>query len=70
MSIDISAFTSLPISEKLRIVELMWDDISASTEPIVLQPWQFDEANRRSNELKENPSMAIDEDELWRRVDG
>ena len=70
MSVDISDLRNLPIAEKLRIVELLWDDISAADEPIGLQSWQFDEATRRSSELKADPSIAIDRSELWRRVDG
>lgn len=70
MSIDMSELHNLPIEEKLRIVEALWDDIGASDEPIVLQPWQRDEARRRSAELKADPSIAIDRDELWRRADG
>ena len=70
MSVDISKLRDLPVADKLRIVELLWDDIGMSNEPIELQSWQFDEANRRSVELKANPSIAIDRAELWRRVDG
>ena len=39
MSIDLKELRSLPIAEKLRLVELLWDDIGASDEPIVLHPW-------------------------------
>jgi len=70
MSIDLTELRNLPVSEKLRIVEALWDDIGASDEPIVLQPWQRDEAQRRRAELKTDPSMAINRDELWRRVNG
>lgn len=70
MSIDDSELHNLPNSEKLRIVEMLRDDIGASDEPIELHPWQRDEANRRRAELKADPSIAIDRDELWRRVDG
>jgi putative addiction module component (TIGR02574 family) len=68
MSIDLSDLHNLPLSEKLRIVEALWDDIGASGEPIVLQPRQQDEARRRSHELKADPAIAIDRAELWRRV--
>lgn len=70
MSIDITKLVNLPMDEKLQIVELLWDDIGASKEPIALHPWQFNEARRRRNDLKSDPSMALDRDELWRRVDG
>jgi putative addiction module component (TIGR02574 family) len=70
MTIDIADLRNLTISEKLRIVTQLWDDIAASREPIVVPPEVLREALRRSDELKADPSMAIDEDELWRRVDG
>jgi len=70
MSIDYSEFHNLPVAEKLRIVEALWDDIGAANEPIVLQPWQREEAFRRMAELKADPSNTIDREELWRRVDG
>ena len=70
MSVDINELKNLPNSEKLRLVELLWDEIGASKEPITLHPWQFDEATRRAEQLKANPSIAIDRDEMWRRVNG
>lgn len=70
MSVDISELRKLPVEEKLRIIEALWDDIAASDEPIVLQPGQLAEARRRSEDLKADPSIGIDRDELWRRVDG
>ena len=70
MSVDISDLQKLPVAEKLRIVEALWDQIGASDEPIVLHPWQRDAAKRRSEELKADPSIAIDRAELWRRVNG
>jgi len=70
MSIDISNLRDLPVADKLRIVTQLWDDIAASTEPIVVPPDVLREASRRSVELKADPSLGIDDDELWRRVDG
>jgi len=70
MNVDISVLRNLPVADKLRIVEALWDDIGASEEPVVLHPWQFEEASRRSAALKTDPSIAMDRDELWRRVDG
>lgn len=70
MSIDLEVLRNLPIEEKLRLVELLWDDIGASGEPIPLHSWQVAEAGRRSAELKSDPSIAINRDELWRLVDG
>ncbi len=70
MSIDITNLRELSVADKLRIVTQLWDDIAASTEPIVVPPDVLEEASRRSAELRADPSIAIDDDELWRRVDG
>ena len=70
MSIDITNLRDLPVADKLRIVTQLWDDIAASNDPAVLPPEILREAERRSQELKNDPSIAIDDDELWRRVDG
>lgn len=64
MSIDISILRNLPTAEKLRIATHLWDDIAASTDPIVVPPDVLREASRRSAELQADPSIAIDEDEL------
>lgn len=70
MSIDISTLRDLPVVDKLRIVTELWDDIASSSEPIVLPPEVLQEASRRAAELRADPTLAIDDDELWRRVDG
>jgi putative addiction module component (TIGR02574 family) len=70
MSIDFSELRSLPVTDKLRIVTQLWDDIAASKEPIVLPPEQLYEAARRAEEMRDDPTIGIDENELWRRVDG
>ncbi len=70
MCVDITNLRNLPVADKLRIVTQLWDDIAASTDPIVVPPDVLREASHRSAELKADPSIAIDDDELWRRVDG
>ena len=62
--------SGLPVTEKLRIVTQLWNDIASSTDPITVPPEVIREASRRSAELEADPSIAIDDDELWRRVDG
>ncbi len=70
MTVDISNLRSLPVADKLRIVTQLWDDIAASTETILIPSDILQETARRSLELKADPSIAIDDEELWRRVDG
>jgi putative addiction module component (TIGR02574 family) len=70
MAVDLTSLRNLPVSEKLRIVTQLWDDIAASGHPIVVPTEVLNEAKRRSADLQADPSIAIDDDELWRRVDG
>lgn len=64
--------SGLPVAEKVRIVTQLWNDIAPSPVPIKVPPEVIREVSRRSAELDADPSMAmaIDDDELWRRVDG
>lgn len=59
----------LPVAERLRVVEELWDDIGASAEPFPLPVWHRQEAERRAAELEANPSIALTREELWQRVD-
>ena len=70
MSVDIESLRDLPVADKLRVVTQLWDDIARSNRPIVVPPDVLSEATRRSDELKTDPSLAIDDEELWRRIDG
>ena len=70
VSIDIQQLRDLSVVEKLQIVTALWDDIAASPEPLVIPPEVIREASRRSDELKADPALAINDAELWRRVDG
>ena len=58
----------LPIAEKLRVVEELWDDIEA-TGSFPLPAWHRDIAESRVAELEANPAIAITREELWRRVE-
>ncbi len=59
----------LPIAEKLRIVEELWDDIEATGGRFPLPAWHRGVAESRSAELDANPALAITRDELWHRVE-
>jgi putative addiction module component (TIGR02574 family) len=67
---DTADLNRLPVSEKLKLATKLWDDIAASSEEIIVPPEVIAEAKLRSLEIKIDPSMAIDDEELWRRVDG
>ncbi len=69
MSVNTDELRSLPAAEKMRIVEMLWDDLGESTAPIPLPDWVDREAARRRDELR-NPSAGLSHDETWRRIDG
>jgi putative addiction module component (TIGR02574 family) len=60
---------SLSPDQKLAIVTQLWDDLPSSA-PLTLRPDEFIEMQRRRDEMLADPSIAIDADEVWRRVDG
>lgn len=62
-------FRDLPIADKLRVVEEMWDDIFASNEPFPFPESVIDEVRRRAEESDRDPSSLLTEEEMWRRVD-
>ena len=63
MSIDIESLRGLPVSDKLRLVTQLWDDIAESEKPIAVPADVLSEVTRRSAELSANPEMALDEEE-------
>lgn len=67
MNTPIDQIRQLPVAEQLAIVEQIWDGLHESRE--LVQDWQIDEARRRSAEMESDPSIAISEDEVWKRVD-
>lgn len=68
MSIDLNALHSLPAAEKLRIVEMLWDDLGESSDPIPLPDWVDREAVRRRDEMRD-ASFGLSHDETWRRIE-
>ena len=60
---------ALPPDQKLEIVTQLWDDL-ASSAPLTLPSDELAEMQRRRDEMLSDPSIAIDAEEVWRRVDG
>ncbi len=60
--------STLPVDEKLKLIEAIRADIEATPKPIELSEELKAELDRRIAECREED--YIDEAELWRRVDG
>jgi len=46
-------------SEKLQLVEDLWDDLAATPEAIPVHDWQKEELARRKANLMQNPASGL-----------
>jgi len=58
----------LSASEKLQLVEDLWDDLAANPSEIPVHDWQKEELARRKANLMGNPASGLSWDEVKRRV--
>ena len=68
VDMDTSNLHNIPTDQKIGLVFQLWDQIADSDSPIVLSDSVIAEMDRRCAELDADPSIAISEDEMWRRV--
>jgi putative addiction module component (TIGR02574 family) len=55
-------------SEKLQLVEDLWDDLAATPEAIPVLDWQKEELARRKGNLMKNPASGLTWEEVKSRV--
>ena len=55
-------------SEKLQLVEDLWDDLGCSPDDIPVHEWQRKELDRRKANLQANPASTLTWLEIQRRV--
>ena len=55
-------------SEKLQLVEDLWDDLAATPEAVPVYDWQKQELARRKANLLKNPTSGLAWEEVKRRV--
>jgi putative addiction module component (TIGR02574 family) len=63
----VSVFDLSP-SEKLQLVEDLWDDLAAIPSDVPVPDWQVEELDRRKANLESNPASGLGWDEVKRRV--
>ena len=59
MSSSVESIFELSISEKLQLVEDLWDDIASTPEEVPVHDWQKEELARRKQGLLSNPGLAL-----------
>ncbi len=67
MSATPSVFDLSP-SEKLQLVEDLWDDLAATPDSIPVQDWQKEELARRKGNLLKNPDSTLTWEAVARRT--
>ena len=55
-------------SEKLQLVEDLWDDLAVTPEAVPVHDWQIEELARRKANLINNPVSGLAWEEVKRRV--
>lgn len=55
-------------SEKLQLVEDLWDDLAVTPEAVPVHDWQKEEVARRKANLINNPASGLTWEEVKRRV--
>jgi putative addiction module component (TIGR02574 family) len=68
MSCSVEFIFELTVSEKLQLVEDLWDDIASTPEAVPVHDWQKKELARRKQNLLSNPGSALSWEEIQRRV--
>ena len=68
MSSSAESIFELSLSEKLQLVEDLWDDIASTPEDVPVHDWQKAELARRKQNLLSNRGSALSWDEVQRRI--
>jgi putative addiction module component (TIGR02574 family) len=66
----IAELKGLPVDERLRVVEAVWDSIADDSIPPSLSPEQRAELDRRLDAYEANPENVLTWDEVLERLRG
>jgi len=64
----IAEILALPVAERVRLVEAVWDSISAVPEGLPLTQWQKEELDRRLAEFEADPDAGSSLEEVFARI--
>lgn len=69
MDIYTDSIQALPLADRLRLVERIWDELTAGDQPIPVPDWAIKEAARRRDELVADPKLGLSHEEIWQQID-
>ena len=64
----VAEILALPVAKRVRLVEAIWDSISAVPEALPLTEWQKQELDRRLAEFEANPDEGLTLEEVFARI--
>jgi putative addiction module component (TIGR02574 family) len=65
---DSASIFDLSPSEKLQLVEDLWDDLAAAPEAVPVHDWQKQELARRKANLLQNPASGLPWEAVKRKL--
>ena len=64
----VAEILALPVEDRVRLVEAIWDSISDVPEALPLTEWQKEELDRRLDDLEKNPEAGSTLEEVFARI--
>jgi putative addiction module component (TIGR02574 family) len=64
----VAEILALPVRERVRLVEAIWDSISAVPEALPLTQWQREELDRRLAEFEAAPEGGSTLEDVFARI--
>jgi putative addiction module component (TIGR02574 family) len=68
--LDPDELRALPVAERLKLIEDLWDSIDADAATLPLPDWQRDEIDSRLDALDDGSSIGAPWEEVRRRITG
>jgi putative addiction module component (TIGR02574 family) len=64
----VAEILELPVPERVRLVEIIWESISAVPDSLPLTPWQREELDRRLADYSADPAGGNSLEEVISRI--
>ena len=61
---SIAEIKRLPLSEKLQIMEALWEDLRSNADAILMPDWQKDLLNARRRAVEQGREQVLDWDDV------
>ena len=68
--LNLESVLQMPVDERIRIVEAIWDSVAREPAHVGLEAWQAAELDRRIADFEANPDEGVPWDEVKRRILG